>query len=286
MRERGFILWFAVLAALVTLLNLEGPLSRSLKMLLREGVAPLQEGVAGGVRRVSGAFRAVRDVGERMEQKERMESELVELRNEVLTLKALEQENIRLREQLLYRRRAERRLVPCEVIARDVSGWWQTVQLGQGYLDEIEAKMAVITPDGLVGRTIDSTPRTADVLLISDPSCRVSVQVVRSGTFGILSGLGAPVRGRVVCRLGFLNRNAAVREGDEVVTSGLGGVFPQGLLVGHIESVQRDESGLYQQAQVLVRADVAGLTHVFVVVDEKDEVEALLMRRAEEQERP
>jgi len=281
-RERGFILWFVVIVVLVALLNLDGRPSRALKSALREILAPIQEAVAAGVGKVTGSFRAVRDFSDVAEQNERMAVELVQLRNENLTLRTFEQENIQLREQLQYARTAARDLVPCEVIGRDVSGWWQTVRLGQGYLDRIETGLAVVTPDGLVGRTLDSTAGTTDVLLISDPTCRVSVQVVRSGTFGIMSGSGPPAHGRVACRIDFLNRNAAIREGDEVVTSGLGGIFPKGLLVGYIETVQPDDSGLAQTARVLARSDLSGLTHVFVVVEEQDEVEDLLLRRSEE----
>jgi rod shape-determining protein MreC len=270
--------------ALVVLLNLEGPLSARMKASLREVVAPLQEAVFSGTRKVSEATRAVRAFGDLVKQNEAMSAELVELRNEVLTLKGLEQENIDLRQQMLYARQAERRLVSCPVIARDVSGWWQTVRLGKGYLDGVEAEMAVITPEGLVGKTMDVSPRTADVLLISDPSCKVSVEIGRIEAFGIFSGRGPTEEGRATGLLEFISKNADVREEDEIVTSGLGGVFPKGLLVGHVRLVEPDSSGLSQSASVLAAAQVIGLTQVFVVVEERDRVGELLLERSRDGE--
>ena len=279
MRERGFILWFVLIAVLVVLLNLEGPFSVRMKSSLRELVAPLQEAVSLGTRKVSEAIQAVKAFGEQVELNERMQEDLVKLRNEVLTLQGLEKENIELREQLLYGRRSDRDLVSCEIIARDVSGWWQTVRLGKGYLEGIQPGMAVITPDGLVGKTIDVSPRTTDVLLISDSSCRVSVHIGRIGAFGVFMGGGSTDLGDATGSIDFISKNADVRVGDKVVTSGLGGVFPKGLLVGEVTYVEKDRSGLSQTAGVVAKADIVGLTHVFVVVEERDRINELLMER-------
>lgn len=281
-KERGFIVWFVLIVVLVLLLNLEGPHSARMKASLRELVAPLQEAVFSGTRKVSETTQAVREFGDLVKQNELMSAELVALRNEVLTLKGLEQDNIDLRRQLLYARQSERSLVSCPVIARDVSGWWQTVRLGKGYLDGVEAGMAVITPDGLVGKTVAVSPRTADVLLISDPSCKVSCEIARTEAFGVFAGRGPTDDGRATGILEFVSKNADVDEGDELATSGLGGVFPRGLLVGQVRSVRPDASGLSQSAEVLVAAEVIGLTQVFVVVEERDEVGELLLERSRE----
>lgn len=287
MRERGYLVWLVLIAVLVILFNLPRGPSRRIKSFFREGLAPLQESVKVAGRRMSETVQAVRDIGELGEQYRALSAELVALRNENVTLKALEKENIQLREQLRYRKRSDRNLVPCEVIARDMTGWWVSLRLGKGFLDGLSKDLAVITPDGLIGRTMEVTPRTTDVLLISDPSCRVSVEIARTGTFGIMSGQGRHPRGQGLCRVDFLNKNAEIREGDEVVTSGLGGVFPKGLLVGAVQRVENDPGGLSKRAHILTNARLGGLTHVFVVQETPDPVESLLIRRAQEaRERP
>ena len=283
-RERSAVIWIMVIVGLGVLLNVRGG---AVKSTLRDLLAPLQGIGSSVINRMKDSVYGIRHAGAVGEQNNQLSAELVKSRNEVLSLQALRQENLHLREQLAYWERAEWNLVSCEVIGRDVSGWWQTLQVSKGYLDAVNSGMAVITSDGLVGKTLESTPRTSHVLLVSDPSCRVSVRVARTGTFGILFGEGPPLGGQVICRIDFINKNAAIRAGDEVLTSGLGGVFPKGLLVGTIESVEMDPSGLSQRARVAVKAGVGGLIHVFVVVREQDAVDELLQQRSrEERARP
>lgn len=205
-----------------------------------------------------------------------MAEELVALRSQARHLEGLEVENVRLREQLHFAQRSSRRLIPCEVIGREVTGWWRTVRVAGGRRNGIHADKAVITTDGLVGKTYEVSSLTSDILLISDPTCRVSAQISRTGAHGILEGTGSPFAGQAVCRLTFVNKDVMVREGDEVVTSGLGGVYPKGLLIGYVERVHQDSSGLYQMADVVPKADLGRLHYVFVVTEDEDMLMNLL----------
>ena len=74
----------------------------------------------------------------------------------------------------------------------------------------------------------------------------------------------------------FINKDKPVLPGDEVVTSGLGGIFPKGLLIGYVDSVSIDRSGLYQQAHIIPKAEVGGLYYVFVVKEEEGPIDRLL----------
>lgn len=270
MKDRGFLTWVILGVVLVVLLNLPASISGRAKAAVREGLSPLQHALSGALVRLREAVSVLRGLGGILRENQEMKAELIRLRNRMRELKELERENIELREQLQFLRSAERQLVPCEVIARDISGWWQTVRLSRGRADGIEPGRAVVTPEGLVGRTMDVSEHTCDVLLISDPSCRVSARIARTGTFGVVTGAGVSWTGRAVCRMDFLNKNEPVQPGDEVVTSGLGGVFPKNLLVGYVERVHRDAAGLYQYADVLPKADLGALTYVFVVLEEED----------------
>jgi rod shape-determining protein MreC len=277
-RDQGYIIWLVLGTVLLAILNLPESISNQVKAAFREAVAPLQSAVAGTARRVTESIGAVRGLGGALTDNQRMTAEIVRLRNEVRDLKALEAENIALREQLGFARRSPQALIPSEVIARDISGWWQTVRLDKGAGDGIQPDQAVVTTEGLVGRTIAVSPRTTDVLLLSDPSCRISAQIARSGSYGVVSGRRANVRGQVLCVMDFISKDAPVLVGDEVVTSGLGDVFPRGLLIGYVDQVVMDRSGLFQQAQVLPKADLGALRYVFVVAEQVDPVEDLLRK--------
>ncbi len=267
MRERGVIVWIGLLALLLVLLNLPLPLARQAKAAVREGLAPLHEALAGLALRVREAAGTVRGLGGLARQNRELQAETFRLRNELRALQAQGLENVELRELLGFRARTAYPLVACEVIARDASGWWQAVRLNRGLRDGVGIDRAVVTPDGLAGRTFDATANTCDVLLLSDPNCRVSAHLPRSGSFGVVAGQGVGHDGAVRFRMDFINRNHEVRPGDEVVTSGLGGVFPADLSIGYVEAVETDESGLYRRAIILPKADIGRLRHAFVLTD-------------------
>ena len=85
--------------------------------------------------------------------------------------------------------------------------------------------------------------------------------------------------GPVICNLDLINKRHAIEVRDEVVTSGLGGVFPKGILVGYIDQVFMDDSGLYQKAELLPAENLGSLEFVFIVADE-DPLDALLQSRS------
>ena len=264
-KQRSFLIWVVLLAALLGLLNLPLPASRRAKEAVREMLAPLHALVSGAGLRVREAATTLRGIGGLAAENRALQEEMLRLRSEVRSLQAAARENTELREELGFRRRTTHRLVAAEVIARDSSGWWQTIRLDRGRNDGIVEDLAVVTPDGLAGRIVEVSAHTADVRLISDPTCRVSVRIPRTGSNGVLSGTGVRWNGQVVCRVDFINRNHPVRPGDEVVTSGLGGVFPPDLLVGYVETIETDAAGLYRRAEVLPRADIGRMRDVFVL---------------------
>ncbi len=268
MRDRSIVLWVVLGAVLLAVLNLPDSVSNRAKSVLREFVAPIQGALSGFSRKVVEGFHSIRGFGGLVAENQKMSSELTRLRNEVRDLQALEKENVELREQLQFARRSDRRLVACEVIARDITGWWQTIRLNKGLVDGVGTGMAVVTSDGLVGKTVSVSSHTSDVLLISDPGCKISTQIARTGSFGLVEGGGASAAGQAACRMEFINKNTPILAGDEVITSGLGGIFPKGLLIGYVEKAYPDSGGLFQYADVIPKADLGTLTYVFVVLEQ------------------
>jgi rod shape-determining protein MreC len=121
--------------------------------------------------------------------------------------------------------------------------------------------MAVVSAAGVVGRLIGVTSHYAKVLLILDRNSSVDALVQRSRSRGILVGLGD---GR--CSLRYVQRNDDVQVGDQVITSGMGGVFPKGILLGQVEKVQRGDAGLFQTVDVTPVVDFSRLEEVLVVL--------------------
>lgn len=255
---------------MLAMMNLPDSASRRVKGAVRDGISPLQAVLRGGVRELQDIFRYVRGLGDLALENRALSEEIVYLRGEMRMARERERDNQMLRDLLGFVQRFPNQLISCEVIGRDSTGWWQTVRLDKGALSGVAEGRAAITTDGLIGRTVAVSARTADVLLLSDPSCKVSVRLARSGVFGVVEGLGAKPGEQPACRMDYVLQQADVQEGDEVVTAGLGGLFPKGLLVGRVTKVELNETGLYQTAWIDSAANLGELEYGFVAATEKD----------------
>lgn len=278
MREHRYLVLIVLGTFFLVILNLPDSVSGFLRGLFREGIAPYQEAGARAVAGLSRTSVSVGSVAEVVRERDRLAEEVAGLRAKVRAQEMFRLENEELRGLAGFRQTIGYRTVPCEVIARDDGyGWWQTIRLSKGRRDGLAENMAVITPDGVVGKTIEVSDSACDVLLISDRNFKVSVRFEQEGSFGILHGGGVSLKGAhslgVICvpvpfQVEYVRKELALRPGELVATSGLGGVFPAGLIVGRVVGQATDETGLYQRVVVTPTADLARLRKVLVVLGE------------------
>jgi len=150
----------------------------------------------------------------------------------------LESQNQKLKELLDYAPPAEkRRGIAAPVVGRSADHWWQQVTLGRGSQVGIQVGFIVTAPGGLVGRVIGVTPNTSRVLLISDPSSQIGATISRSRYVGFLQGQSGSY-----AVMQFFDKVPDVRRGDAVSTSPYSQIFPSGLPVGRVESVNMNKS--------------------------------------------
>ncbi len=259
----------AVIFALLLLAFVPMPsFTNKSKGVVRTVTAPAERGTSTVWGRLSEAGAAIRGIGGTAEKNRDLSQELVRVQAELNRLRNAEQDNVRLRRAFKFYNESPFTMVPCDVVSRNISGWWSTVRLGKGSKDGIAKNRAVISPDGLVGKTTEVSPFTTEVLLVSDPACRVSAKIDRlENGFGLVRGMGSNIKGDPKAKMEFINKDVEIRVGDEVVTSGLSsdGAFPKGVHIGYVEKVFRDKSGLFQYAEIVPRATVGLLDYVFVV---------------------
>ncbi len=197
--------------------------------------------------------------------------------NETLrkTISSLEEENLRFREAIVaserfeslaeFQERREVPMVPANVVAQDLSRWFQSVVIDQGSSSGVRAGMPVITGSGVVGVVAGTTPGAAEVLLMIDLQSRVDAYVQRSRARGTVRG-----RSEEPCEFDYVLREDDVREGDQLLTSGLGGVYPKGLVVGTVADVERKPYGLFQTVRVTPAVDFRKLEEVFVILEQRE----------------
>jgi len=232
--------------------------------LLVAALSPVQAAMTRVSDAVASGWRSLSEIGELRAENRRLRRQVEMLSEEVNRLREQAREAERLERLLDLARSLPHRTVAARVIARSPNAWYSTVLLDRGSKNGISMNDPVLTPSGLVGRVMEVGPASARVLLISDPRSAVGALVQRSRDIGVVQGLGG---GHLSMR--YLCRSAEVQEGDLVVTSGLGGVFPRGLPVGTIVRVTKDESGLFQEAEVQPAADLDRLEEVLVLLKGK-----------------
>lgn len=149
----------------------------------------------------------------------------------------LESQNQKLKELLDYSKTQQQQGILAPIIGRSAGHWWQHVTLGRGSRDGIKVNSIVMAPGGLVGQIVHVTPNTSRVLLISDATSRVGAVISRSRSMGFIRGQGSH---RAV--LQFFDKVPDVRKGDVVSTSPVSKLFPAGLPLGRVESVNLDKS--------------------------------------------
>jgi len=222
----------------------------------------------------SGLKKQITSVSSGLQTLEEVERDNNSLKVENRSLKAtnqalrdVEHEVNRLRRALDYRERSLFRLVPAEIVTRDSSTWWRTITINRGKNDQIEPDMPVVTDEGVVGKTATVGDNISVVLLLSDENCKVACTVEGTREQGIVSGERVTGSVTPMLDLNFLSKQANLSPGAKIYTSGVGGVFPSGLLVGVVQSYRVRE--LDGQARITPAVDLSHLEDVFVVTGRK-----------------
>jgi rod shape-determining protein MreC len=156
----------------------------------------------------------------------------------LLEFDALQQENARLRTLLASRPADEPTAHAAKILQVQLDRLRQRVLIDQGAQDGVIRGQPVIDANGIVGQTTSVGPLTSEVILLSDPTHAIPVQIKRTGLRTVAVGTGSPYR----LSLPYLPRNTDVETNDVLLSSGLGGIFPAGLPVGRITEVNHDPS--------------------------------------------
>jgi rod shape-determining protein MreC len=170
----------------------------------------------------------------------------------------LERQNQQLQNLLGYFKAQRQSVITAPVISRAPDNWWQQVILGRGSREGVEQGAAVTGIGGLVGRVVQVTPNTSTVLLISNPDNSVGAMVSRSRSMGIIKGKGSKF-----VKMQFFEKVPDVKIGDVVNTSTVSRLFPSGLPVGKIKSVNL-ETGPAPEAEIELTAPINHLEWVVV----------------------
>lgn len=204
------------------------------------------------------------------EQNKMLRNEVEQLRGINLQANEALAENERLRTMIGYQHSARQfDLVAARVIGRESETWSSMIVIDRGTLNGIQNDMPVVTPQGLVGRVVEAGPNSSKVQLILDPRSSVGtiVQRAESRVTGIVQGdMDNPTMPQMVN----IPKNADVVEGDVIVTSGFGGIYPKGIIVGLVSSLKNDDGGLLKIGVLESAVDFQKLEDVMVITASRE----------------
>jgi len=225
-------------------------------------VVPLQSGVSKAVSPFKSAFRFVTSIGSMRTKNQRLEKENSRLRKEIASLHLTDSENKRLRELVGLKRKLDLSTAPAQVIGKSSTDWQAVIVLDKGRNEGVKKNMPVIVDSGLVGQVIDSSPKACRVQLITDQKSGVGVQIISTSETGVLQG---QIDEKL--KISFIDKNSKVKKGDEVVTSGLGGIFPKGLYVGKVRRISSRPYSLFKEIEVESFVEFAKLEEVLIITN-------------------
>jgi rod shape-determining protein MreC len=264
-KKKRYIALAVVAFVALVLLNLPASTSARLRLAISSQFLPFF-GLANSSKDVAGATAdLVLSKRELVRQNEALRRQVDQFKLALVQSGELARENARLTQLVGWQQRTPWRMKLARVVLRDPANWWRTVQIDLGSRDGIRTNAAVLTTQGLVGRVASVGYTRSQVVLIGDPNCRVAAQVQNeAGDSGVI-GAASPLD-RELVDLGFLSRNASLKPGQNVVTSGLGGVFPRGIPIGTIVDSRQVEYGLSTEARVKLAVALGALEEVWVLL--------------------
>ncbi len=191
----------------------------------------------------------------------KLRGEVDGLKRELLKVKEYEYENQRLKALLGFKETTELPLLPSRVTGRSASAWYRTMVLDKGLADGVRMGSPVVTAGGVVGRVYEVGSSSARVLLLTDASSGVDAILQRSRAQVVVEGDLGPNP-----KILYLARGVDVEVGDKVVTSGLDGIFPKGLVLGEVSRLKSSPGEIFQSARLEPGADFSSIEEVFVIL--------------------
>ena len=233
-------------------------------------LAPFQRAISWAGDKINGATTTVWEIATVYYQNKELKEEVFALRQQNLQAAEYVAENIRLQEMLNYKHAAVQfDLMPAKVIGRESSTWTSVISINRGSSDGIKPNMPVVTEKGLVGVITDVSPVASRVQLLLDSRFSVGTLVQRpeSRVAGIVQGNPSDA---MLPQMINIPRNSDIVVGDIIVTSGFGGVFPKGLMVGSVATVKNDSGGLLEIAYINTAVDFQKLEDVMIITASRE----------------
>jgi len=231
--------------------------------IIRTALYPLQRAFAVAYEGIAARVQLIRDYERILAENELLRQQVQEMRLLLVKYDEVAAENERLRALHDYSEQISYETIAARVIARDPHGWRDHIVIDKGTANGIAKNDAVLGSHGLIGRVVSASLNSSVVMLISDPQSSLSGRVQDSRSLVVVEGTD---RTDGLIRFDCLESGDKVQVGDLVITSGLGGVFPPGLPIGEVYSVEKDFYGIADTGLITPASNLLSIESVLVII--------------------
>jgi rod shape-determining protein MreC len=265
LQTRSLLVLVLALVSIALVIFSGSPYLEPVRNVVQWPLSALQRSIATLWGGVSELLQRNPDAEALRQRNDELEAEIARLRGEVAQLKENEAE-VRILENLLNyaRSQPENNYLAANLIGRDTSPFLSYLIFDRGSDNGVTRDMPVVTGEGLVGRVVEVTSTACKVLPITDPSSAVAARLQSSRETGMVVGqLGGGLE------MQFITQQTRVEPGEVVLTSGLGGAYPPGIILGAVSAVQRQDYEVLQRADITPAVDVNRLEVVLIITNFK-----------------
>ncbi len=260
----GGILTLIILILLIFLSNVKLDKLSFLESAISSVVTPIQRVFTDLKNKIQGNSAYFTDMENLQLENEQLKNRNSQLETELRELESIKSDNVILQEYMnLTQKYADYNTIPAYVINKDVSNYSSDLIINVGKNDGVEVNMTVIADKGLVGHIISVTEHTAKVQVIVDPASTVSCNI--STTEESIICKGTLETNKQILRASYIPTEAELIQGDNVYTSGLGGIYRKGILIGTIEEIITTSNSTDRYAKIKPAIDFSAVDTVLVI---------------------
>jgi rod shape-determining protein MreC len=232
-----------------------------LRKTVLEAAAPVEDAVNISLKGLHDAWKRYLFLVGLEDENRRLRKQNVALSDQLNRYREGHIEGMRLLKLLNLTEDLPNRTVAARVVDRSRTSLFKTILINKGTADGLRVGLPVLSEQGVVGRIIETAWHASQVLLLIDENSNIDALIQRSRAQGILQGAGPSG-----CNLKYISRVEEVQVGDVVLSSGLAGVFPKGLLIGVVTGASRNGEGLFQKIDVAPAVDFGKIEEVLALI--------------------
>jgi rod shape-determining protein MreC len=260
-RSTGLFLTLCAAMLLVAMLSQQS-WAEGARGAAKSALAPLESGLTATANQVQRAASVLGDVASLRAENQRLRAADEALRRQVVELNAAAKENATLKQALDFERSFGHHMVAAQVVGLGPDGFSRTLEIDRGTADGVRQGMVVTTGAGLLGRVSEAGPHAAIVQTLADPQSRVNVFLSKSNLQGTVFGGPSALELRVDHTIGVV-----ASTGEWALTSGVGGGYPRGLVVGEIAILTHHDTSTTDDAMLAWVNDPSSISLVLVITD-------------------